>query len=32
VVLRRLETKGRVETGRRILAGVESGEIAASSA
>jgi len=32
VVLRRLETKGRVETGRRFLAGVESGEIAASSA
>jgi hypothetical protein len=32
VVLRRLETKGRVETGRRFLANVESGEIAASSA
>jgi hypothetical protein len=32
VVLRRLESKGRVETGRRFLANVESGEIAASSA
>ena len=32
VVLRRLETKGRVETARRCLANVESGEIAASSA
>jgi hypothetical protein len=31
VVLRRLESKGRVEAGRRFLAGVESGEIAASS-
>jgi len=31
VVLRRLETKGRVETGRRFIANVESGEIAASS-
>jgi NDP-sugar pyrophosphorylase family protein len=32
VVLRRLETKGRVETGRQCLANVASGEIAASSA
>jgi NDP-sugar pyrophosphorylase family protein len=32
VVLRRLETKGRVETDRQCLANVESGEIAASSA
>ena len=32
VVLRRLETKGRAEMGRRFLANFESGEIAASSA
>ena len=32
VILRRLETKGRVETGRRCLADVASREIAASSA
>ena len=31
VVLRRLETKERVETGRRFIANLESGEIAASS-
>ena len=31
VVLRRLETRGRVETDRRFFANVESGEIAASS-